>query len=429
MNAPLRRGACPGLSAPMQTGDGLLVRLLPIGTISLPTFSGLCAAARAHGNGIIEVTARGSIQVRGLDTASVPRFVAAVGALGVAAEDGIPVHTNPLAGLDPDEVLDAGNLAAHLRCALADNDLAAQLSPKVSVAVDGGGTLDLDRLSVDVRLRAALIGGAVVLRISVGGDAASATTELGFVAPAHAVAAAIRLLEVIAQHGRNARARGIIARDGPVSFKTAIADWLLHLDSPPCAGGVANNHQLIGAHRLRDGTFAFCLGLAFGHADATSLENLAEAAAARGATGTRAAPGRVLTVIGLASESLPTFIADAERLGFVVRADDPCRHVIACAGTPFCASGHIAARTIAPEVAKASAQFLGDSLSIHISGCAKGCAHPAAAALTVVGMPEGCGLIANGATHDVPFAIIPKEEVIAAIAEHAHELTGEDRHV
>ena len=63
---PHRRGACPGLSTPMQTGDGLLVRLLPTGTIPLAAFAALCHAARAHGNGVIEVTSRGSIQVRGL---------------------------------------------------------------------------------------------------------------------------------------------------------------------------------------------------------------------------------------------------------------------------------------------------------------------------------------------------------------------------
>ena len=30
---------------------------------------------------------------------------------------------------------------------------------------------------------------------------------------------------------------------------------------------------------------------------------------------------------------------------------------------------------------------------IHISGCAKGCAHPGAAALTVVGTERGCGIV------------------------------------
>ena len=48
----------------MPTGDGLLVRMLPIGTIALEDFGTLCVAAREHGNGVIEITARGSIQVR-----------------------------------------------------------------------------------------------------------------------------------------------------------------------------------------------------------------------------------------------------------------------------------------------------------------------------------------------------------------------------
>jgi hypothetical protein len=36
----------------MPTGDGLLVRLLPGGTIALDAFRRLCAAAREHGNGV-----------------------------------------------------------------------------------------------------------------------------------------------------------------------------------------------------------------------------------------------------------------------------------------------------------------------------------------------------------------------------------------
>ena len=145
LTLPQPRGACPGLSAPMATGDGLLVRLLPIGTIALDAFAALCAAARQHGNGIIEVTSRGSIQIRGLSAASAPRFAAAVAALGIAAGDGIPVLINPLAGLDAEDIIDAGALAADLRLALAQNSLTQRLSAKVSVAIDGGGALNLDR--------------------------------------------------------------------------------------------------------------------------------------------------------------------------------------------------------------------------------------------------------------------------------------------
>src|ERR1019366_6348542 len=154
MNAPFRRGACPGLSAPMSTGDGLLVRLLPIGTMPLDAFAQLCAAARTYGNGIVEVTARGSIQIRGLNAASAPRFAETVAALGIAAVDGVPVLTNALAGLETNEILDPSALAVDLRRAVAHAALTASLAPKVSVVIDGGGALHLDELSADVRLRA-----------------------------------------------------------------------------------------------------------------------------------------------------------------------------------------------------------------------------------------------------------------------------------
>src|SRR5476651_1203905 len=125
----LRRGACPGLSAPLPTGDGLLARLTPSGgTISLDAFAGLCAAARTHGNGIVEITSRGSIQVRGLSAASAPLLAADVASLGIEASDGIPVLTDPLAGLADADILDAHALAAGLRNALAVAPFASRLS-------------------------------------------------------------------------------------------------------------------------------------------------------------------------------------------------------------------------------------------------------------------------------------------------------------
>ena len=130
----LHRGACPGLSAPMPTGDGLLVRLAPADAMPLDAFAALCAAARAHGNGAMEVTARGSLQVRGLTPGSAPLFASEVVALDIGAQDGVAVLSGPLRD-DPGEVIDACGLAAELRRAIAGAGLA--LAPKVSVIVDG----------------------------------------------------------------------------------------------------------------------------------------------------------------------------------------------------------------------------------------------------------------------------------------------------
>jgi precorrin-3B synthase len=85
----------------------------------------------------------------------------------------------------------------------------------------------------------------------------------------------------------------------------------------------------------------------------------------------------------------------ANALGFIVDPADPRRKIVACAGAPICASGEIAARTIAPAIAEA-ARLLPDGEIIHISGCAKGCAHPAPAPLAVFGHDGRCDVFADG---------------------------------
>jgi precorrin-3B synthase len=433
---PPRRGACPGLSAPMPTGDGLLVRLLPVGTIPLDAFAALCAAAQEHGNGIVEISARGSVQVRGLSAASAPRFADAVAALNIAAADGVPVLCNALAGLDAEEIFDALALAADLRRALARTSLPARLAPKVSVAIAGGGALNLDDIAADVRLCPELKNGTVRLRLGIGGDGTSAA-QLGAIAPAHAVDAALRLLEVVAQRGPEKHARDILAAEDVAPFQSALGK-LLATPARPREGGdpkldsrLRGNERRtspIGRHRLRDGSFAYGIGLAFGHADAPRLQRLTEAAAAVGVVGFRAAAGRALIAIGLSDKSAAAFPAAAERLGFVVRGDDPRRYIAACAGAPVCWSGHIAARALASPVAAAATPYLDAAFQIHISGCAKGCAQAGRAALTIVGAPDGCRLIADGYARDVPFATIATDDLAAAVARYARAARREGEH-
>lgn len=411
LTVPQRRGACPGLSAPMPTGDGLLVRLLPVGTIGLDALRELCAAAQRYGNGIVEITSRGSIQIRGLSAVSAPRFASTIAALGIAADDGIPVLSNPLAGLDPDELIDAGALAVEVRYALARSGVAQRLSAKISATIDGGAALNLDHLAADVRLRAEASDSGAIFAVSIGGDGASAS-ELGFIAPHDGGAAVVRLLETLVRRGRGARVRDIVAKHGTAAFRAAIADVVVDRSAEHPA---RPSRDPIGVHGLRGGTLACGIGLAFGHADASSLHQLAEAAAAAGANGVRAAPGRTLLIIGLSPQSVPSLLAAAEALGFIIRPNDPRRRVIACAGAPICASANIAARAIAPLVAEIAAPF-----EVHISGCAKGCAHPAPAALTVVGTPQGCALIVNGTTTDAPLKLVASNELPTTVAELAH---------
>jgi precorrin-3B synthase len=430
---PQRRGICPGLSAPMATGDGLLVRLLPRGAIPLAAFAALCRAARECGNGIIEITSRGSIQIRGLNETSASRFAETITALDIAAEDGVPILCNPLCGLDPEEIFDCTSLAEELRQRIVQSGLAAQLSPKVSVIIDGGGALSLDAMAADIRLRARNMRGNAVFDVSVGGDNAG-VFKLGQIEPRHGAETVLALLDVIARYGRAIRARDLLASRGEPLFRSAIAELLLSAcrhenGDSKTDSRLSGNEQnaAVGTFALRDEKIAAGIGLAFGHADADAMERLVEAAQTLGATGLRTAPERTLLAIGLTRDSAAPFAAQAERLGFISCADDPRRKIIACAGAPVCASAQIASRALAPAIATgAPAQFTG---MIHLSGCGKGCAHAGNAALTVVGLPEGCALIANGSVRDTPFAVVPESKLHAAIKDYVRHHSREAAHV
>ena len=409
MNAPLRRGLCPGLSQPMATGDGLLVRLTPTGvTMSCEAFGALCTAAGNCGNGIIEITSRGSVQIRGLTDDSVKRFAAAVAGIDLAFGEGPPVLSDPLAGLDPEESVDASAIAADLRRAIAVASFAADIGPKVSVAIDGDGTLHLDAVAADVRMRAQARDAC--LHVAVGGDAETAT-PIGAVAAEHAVEAAMRMLRVIAAGGPAARARDIVATNGAAAFRRVIADILVDLPPTPLRPAA----DPLGTHTLRDGRLAIGLGLAFGHAHSTALEELARAAVESGATGYRTAPGRALLVVGVTEDSAGHLANIAQRLGFIVRADDPRRQVVACAGAPICASAEISTRALAPSLAKVVVAGA-DAPMVHLSGCTKGCACPRSAPLTVVGIEGRCGVLVNGSARDEPLVMLTPEALPGALS-------------
>lgn len=409
MNVLLRRGACPALAAPMATGDGLLARVMAVGTVALDAFAGLCAAARAHGNGVIEVTARGSLQVRGLTPESAPLLADAVAAFGIDVAQGIPVAVDPLAGLDPQEVIDAGALARSVRDSLARASI--RVAPKVSVLIDGGGALHLDALVADVRLRAQGDG----LHVAVGGDAESATL-LGAIAPEHAAQAVVRLLAVLAGRGPTARARDVIGAEGADSFRVAMAELLIEAPAPTARRAA----EPIGIHALRDDRLALGVGLPFGHADALTLERLVEMTRQAGAAGVRPVPGRALLIIGVGADAAPSLTAGAGRLGFIVESCDPRRRVIACPGAPICSSAQIPARALVPAIAAAVAAWRG---TVHVSGCAKGCAYRGPAALTIVGRDGRCDLLVDG----VPAGNVAVETLshsIARLAAHREAAHG-----
>ncbi len=398
----LARGACPGISDPMMTGDGLLARLVCDAPIPIPAFMSLCEASGMHGNGIIEVTQRGSLQFRGLTETSDSDFARKVTSLGVAGEP--PLVLGPPLELE-------SPLLKRVRWRLSQGDFAS-LGPKVSVLIDGDGPLHLDQLRADIRLRA--VSGR--FHLALGGDADTAA-GLGWVRPEHAELSIERLAQLIAGRGPSARARDFLSPAGLTIARSALGTLATAGEKPEPRARA----EPIGIHALKSSGVALGFALPFGHSTGGALQRLAQAAAIQGAHSVRPAPGRALLVLGLSRPNAGRLAVVAAQEDFVVRPDDPRRYVVACTGTPGCGSASLPTRELAPTVARAAGELLDGSVTIHLSGCAKGCAHPGRAAVTISGPDR---VIVNGRADDACHGTCSPAQLIAGIrrlsAERSH---------
>ena len=376
-----RRGACPSLSAPMPTGDGLLVRLNPIdGSISPSRLAQVARAAGRLGNGLLEVTARGSLQIRGLTETTAPQLAAFVEALGLDVRTGVPIEIAPLAGLDPDEIVDPRPLAAAVRNGIARLGLSARLGPKVSVVVDGGGRSMLDGVKADVRLTAERRDGRIAWRLALAGDAATATC-LQTVTEADACSAVVDRLTAIAARGRAARAKDLLEGDPTIARGPVRQSGDLHFGTPI---------------PLTDARFAVRVALPFGSIDAASLEHFANALAALGIVELRPCLERSLLVLSDTPANTRAALAAADDARLIVDAADPRLAIVACAGAPACASAHYATRPLAEAIARDASDLLVPETRLHLSGCRKRCAEPSGPSIAVIGHPDGCAIVAIG---------------------------------
>ncbi len=145
----LKRGWCPTLDRPMLSGDGLLVRVQPRRARLTPHQAhALADAADAYGNGAIELTQRGNLQLRGLREESVTPFAAAMQMVSLPSPG--PLLAPPLLGDDPAIDCRTEAIVLALEQAFARDPRLAGLPAKFAVAVDGGGVLSGRPVAADL---------------------------------------------------------------------------------------------------------------------------------------------------------------------------------------------------------------------------------------------------------------------------------------
>lgn len=417
------RGACPTTLVPMRSGDGLLMRLhLPGGVLALPKAKAIADAAQRFGNGQIDLSQRGNLQIRGLSEATFAQIVPFLRAKDlIAAEvetgDGSPareiqtrVLISPLNSLSP-ELVALAPLAHALEQQLHLAPRQRPLSPKFSIIIEDGGPLNLAHINADLRFIALVDDGPSRFAAYFDGLATPVcvTSAHNLVPTALAMMGAF-LASTRADGQAPTRMREVSAQLAKFWQTQNPPDW----DAERLPAAKPNDPaDLIGTFRPD----AFGLGLPFGRIDSNNLLQLHAAASVIRAKALYLTPWRVLVVPIAHQEDAIALKSALIGDSFIVERCDPRLKVTACVGKPACASAHQPTARDAATIANALLSHWGESLmQLHVSGCPKGCALPKTAPLTLVAQANGYGLIINGRATDAPQASFSSlESAIRAI--------------
>ncbi|MCB1381664.1 MAG: precorrin-3B synthase [Notoacmeibacter sp.] len=360
-DGPVIQGWCPGALRPMQSGDGYVVRVRPrSGRISAAQMATIASLARAHGSGLIDFSSRANIQLRGVTEASHGPLIEGLRAAGlvdetIAQETTRNIIVTPF-WQDGDGTVE---LAEELAGLLAEGP---SLPAKFGFAVDTGARPVLTEVSADIRIERAEDGG-LILRAD-GADRGIRVN--GRDAAAQAVALARWFVASGGVTGGRGRMRALLAKGHalPDAFTcdTPPASPDLAEEAGPCAGAVEAG---------------FLVGFAFGQATAEQLTALADLAPAF-----RITPWRMVLAEGL---------RQAPATDGLLTGPSPLARVFACTGAPGCPQ---ALQPVRP-LARALARHVPEGAVLHVSGCAKGCAHPGPAAFTLTATRDGFDLARN----------------------------------
>jgi precorrin-3B synthase len=423
MNAPTVKGWCPGALRPMESGDGLIVRLkITGGIVPLDLAAKIADWSAAWGNGEINLTSRANLQLRGVSAVNLPLLHQALSEHGLldGNADGEAVRNviaNPLAGIDPDAVLDIRPLTKALEDRLAGDPVLHGLPAKFGFAIDDGGRFGLRDVRADIRFEA-VTGPAFEIRLD------GADEPVGVCPPDELVDVAARLAAVFLRHRADVRRmRDLVALigaaeivresrlalsasplEGEIGPKVRVGGMVQHVgwlggggDIPPSRrsaptspsrGGAANDSEMIG------------VGLPFGRIGAGELTTLAQAAGQAGARELCLTPWRAVFIPAPSTAALQILSAELAKTDLILDPADPRLRVAACAGKPSCLHATTAVREDATRLAALANKASG--ITLHVSGCAKGCAHPRPAPVTLVGCDGKYDLIHDGAPPDSP---------------------------
>lgn len=395
---PQVKGWCPGAYAPMQSNDGLLMRAKVIGSrIAAAQLAEIAAIAADCGNGLVELSQRAQLQLRGVTEDTLPEALRRLDAIGLLAPDAdaervTNIVSSPLAGLDPRAAFDANTLARELAQALIADETLRALPAKFLFGIDDGSALSVADIEADILINAAPEG--IIVRVA-GASNYAALATLDEAIP-NALRLARAFVTVRADDFELRRMGRLVAAQGADAVFAQAG-----LKATPYKSAALRTRRWLGAQA---NCCAFTgVAAPSGRFRAEELAALAALATNNGLAELRLTPWRAFLIPAMTMEAASRIALAAEKQGLIVSHDDPRLAVVSCPGAPECPQAHGETRVHLARLAPLAKKLAGeDGVGLHISGCAKGCARPGRTAATLVARGGLFDLIENGRASDAP---------------------------
>ncbi|MGY2130026.1 precorrin-3B synthase [Blastococcus sp. SYSU DS0617] len=370
-----RADACPGALQTHAAADGALARVrVPGGALTPVQLLVLSAAARELGDGALELTSRGNVQLRGLRSGAETELGDRLAAAGLLPSATHETARNILASVLSGRaggLLDVRAWVPAFDAALCADPALAELPGRFLAAFDDGRG-DVAGLGADIGLLA-LGSGDVALLL--------AGTDTGLrCSPADAVPVALAATrafvdERAAQGGTAWRVKELADGAGRIAASLG-GPRVRPVTVPP-----ASTSGPGGAVAQDDGRTALVAVVPLGRLTAAQAELLAQVSDAD----LQLTPWRSVVVPDLADAGAAAVLAAA---GLELDPRSPWLRVTACAGRPGCAKSLADVRGDVVR-AVAAGTLPADGARQHWVGCERRCGRPSGEVLDVVATGEG----------------------------------------
>ncbi|MEE3850291.1 precorrin-3B synthase [Gordonia sp. LSe1-13] len=374
---------CPGVFSTHAAADGAVARVrLPGGRIEPGQLEILAQAAAAHGDGFLEPTARGNLQVRGIsDVAAVAQAVIDAGLAPSKTHDTVRnIEVSPLTGRIGGAA-DVWPVADALDAGLRADDRSTELSGRFLFGVDDGRG-DIVRRHPDACAVArpqtpdAAGATAIVADIMVGGELLGSVTGVNGI-----VGALLDVAHDFTECAPQAWRVGDLTveqRDSLIS--AARARLAPVIDGPTSTDATDTAEPIVGWFDQDDGAVLLGAVVELGRLPARLAEFLAAVGKPLIFT-----PDREILLCDLDEGVAETVVRVLAPMGLIFDASSPWARVSCCVGAPGCSKAAAPVRD--DLLARVRA---GESVEDreHWVGCGRRCGAPAGPHLLVEATPD-----------------------------------------